>query len=311
MMNPVVSVVMPARNAEASIAEALRSATDQTLDRLEILVIDDGSSDSTAEIVRGVARADPRVRYLKGRGDGPASARNIGFAAATGDWVAVLDADDLILPDRLGRLVEEGRLHSAQIVADNLTAFYDDGQAEHDWLTGPGWQTDGSISLARFLGSGLHGRARDELGYLKPIFDRRWLARLGLRYAEKLAIGEDYDLVARCLAAGAAYRYVAQPAYRYRRHSRSTSHRIRPDQIAAIMAGLEALRSDLGTESHPVLDRRLHRLDIDRRHAVLVEDIKAGRWQALAAVVKTPALVHRLAVSAAEGLARRLRPTTT
>lgn len=310
-MQPVVSVVMPARNAEASIAEALRSATAQTLDRIEVLVVDDGSSDATAEIVQGVSRGDSRVRYLKGLGQGPASARNIGFGAATGDWVAVLDADDILLPDRLDRLVREGRRHSAQIVADNLRAFYDDGRDEHDWLTGPAWQTDGFISLARFLGSGLDGRARDELGYLKPIFARRWLAQNGLKYAENLAIGEDYDLVARCLAAGAAYRYVARPAYRYRRHSRSTSHRIRPDQIEAIMAGLEGLRPDIGMEARTVLDRRLHRLDLDRRFALLVEDLKAGRLQALAAVVTTPALGQRLVLSAVEGLTRRLRPAKT
>lgn len=103
--NTLISVIVPARNAEATIERALDSLTNQTHRDLEILVIDDGSTDRTGEIVAFLARRDPRIRLIQQDQAGPGSARNTGMDAATGTWVAFLDADDEYAPEAFERIL--------------------------------------------------------------------------------------------------------------------------------------------------------------------------------------------------------------
>lgn len=98
---PLVSILMPARNAGATIATALASLCGQSWRNLEILVIDNGSGDDTAARVRLAAARDPRIRLLDGSAEpGAYPARNIGMAAAQGAFITVLDADDWAHPAR-------------------------------------------------------------------------------------------------------------------------------------------------------------------------------------------------------------------
>lgn len=106
MTNKVsVSVIIPAYNAAATIAATLRSARAQTHTALEIIVVNDGSSDGTAAVVEDHAAADPRVLAIHQENRGLAEARNAGIAVASGRYVAPLDADDLWAPDKLARQV--------------------------------------------------------------------------------------------------------------------------------------------------------------------------------------------------------------
>ena len=102
---PQVSVIIPAYNASEFLLETLRSAAGQTLRDLEIIVVDDGSTDDTAELAHRFAREDPRVRVLEQANGGVAWARNHGIEASSGQFVAPLDADDLWSPDKLQRQV--------------------------------------------------------------------------------------------------------------------------------------------------------------------------------------------------------------
>jgi glycosyltransferase involved in cell wall biosynthesis len=101
-VQPTVSVIIPAYNAAEFIGAAIESVLSQEVHADEILVIDDGSSDNTASVVR--AYGDP-VRYIGQPNGGPARARNRGLAEARGDYIAFLDADDLWLADKLRRQV--------------------------------------------------------------------------------------------------------------------------------------------------------------------------------------------------------------
>lgn len=97
---PLVTAVIPAYNAEKTIEVSLRSALRQTYRSLDIVVVDDGSTDRTAAIAAGV---DRRVRVFRKENGGPASARNVGLEAAEGDFVAFLDADDAWDDDKTER----------------------------------------------------------------------------------------------------------------------------------------------------------------------------------------------------------------
>jgi glycosyltransferase involved in cell wall biosynthesis len=100
-MTPIVSVVIPAHNAARTVRDAIRSALTQTVSDLEVVVVDDGSTDATAAEAQAVD--DPRVRVISQPNGGAASARNTGMGRAVGTYVALLDADDLWLPDKLER----------------------------------------------------------------------------------------------------------------------------------------------------------------------------------------------------------------
>ena len=96
---PVVSVVMPARNTAATVAEAVRSVLRQTLGEFELIVVDDGSTDETVSIVRELA--DPRVVLLEQQHGGAAAARNAGIRVARSSVITLVDSDDLLLPTYL------------------------------------------------------------------------------------------------------------------------------------------------------------------------------------------------------------------
>jgi glycosyltransferase involved in cell wall biosynthesis len=97
-METTVSVVIPAYNAAGFVSRAIESCLAQTYRPIEIIVVDDGSSDNTAEIV---SRFSHPVRLIQRANGGPAAARNDGAREATGDWLALLDADDYWFPDKL------------------------------------------------------------------------------------------------------------------------------------------------------------------------------------------------------------------
>lgn len=103
--SPAVAVVVPAFNAASTLDETLRSVRRQTFRNLEIVVVEDGSTDATAEIAARHAEADPRVRLLRQANAGVAAARNRGLADTTAALVAFVDADDLWVGDKIERQV--------------------------------------------------------------------------------------------------------------------------------------------------------------------------------------------------------------
>jgi Glycosyltransferases involved in cell wall biogenesis len=114
-MMPTIAVVIPAYNAAVSLPRALDSVLAQTHAAHQIIVVDDGSTDATADIMQPYL-ANPRVRYQRQTNAGPSAARNAGVALASADWVAFLDADDWYYPTRLAR-------HAQMIAADPTLDF--------------------------------------------------------------------------------------------------------------------------------------------------------------------------------------------
>jgi glycosyltransferase involved in cell wall biosynthesis len=102
---PLVSVIVPAWNAQTTLRETLASVAGQTYENLEIIIVDDGSTDGTAEVAREFCTAEPRARLIRKENGGVASARNAGIAEAKGEWIAPIDADDLWHPTRTAKMV--------------------------------------------------------------------------------------------------------------------------------------------------------------------------------------------------------------
>lgn len=103
---PLVSVLIPAYNAEAFIGQTLDSVISQTYSSIEVLVVDDGSKDQTAEIVKSIAHQDHRVILLQQQNAGVAAARNLGIQKSRGEYIAPIDADDIWYPQKLEKQVQ-------------------------------------------------------------------------------------------------------------------------------------------------------------------------------------------------------------
>ena len=100
---PLVSAIIPAWNAEATLQETLESVGTQTYENLEILIVDDGSTDRTCEIAEAYCAMDPRARLIRKANGGVASARNAAIDVARGEWIAPVDADDLWHPTKIAK----------------------------------------------------------------------------------------------------------------------------------------------------------------------------------------------------------------
>ncbi len=99
----LISVIIPAFNAEPFIQRAIQSVTRQSYRQIEIIVVDDGSTDATAAVVECLARQDSPNPAVQDRNRGPSAARNYGISMARGDFIAPLDADDIWQPEKLAR----------------------------------------------------------------------------------------------------------------------------------------------------------------------------------------------------------------
>lgn len=96
-MQPKVSIIIPCYNVEKYVIDSLDSVVNQTLDEIEILLIDDGSTDHTRTVLESYARKDSRIHVLKQENKGPSAARNNGVKHASGEYIMFVDSDDMIV----------------------------------------------------------------------------------------------------------------------------------------------------------------------------------------------------------------------
>lgn len=104
--NPLVSVIIPAYNAEKFIQKTLESVLNQTYHNIEVLVVDDGSQDTTPEIVKSITQQDSRVILLQQKNAGVSAARNLAISKSRGEYIAPIDADDIWFPQNLEKKVQ-------------------------------------------------------------------------------------------------------------------------------------------------------------------------------------------------------------
>ncbi|MGH8174411.1 MAG: glycosyltransferase family 2 protein, partial [Rhodanobacteraceae bacterium] len=158
-----VSVIMPAYNAIASIARSIDSVLAQTHRDLELLVVDDGSSDGTAELIARYAKSDARVRaLLQERNVGVAAARNAGIAAASGAFIAFLDSDDWWHPCKLELSLAGMRSAGARVSYSGYRRVGEDGRVLSN-VNPPASLTHADMLRSNFIGN-LTGMYERSLG---------------------------------------------------------------------------------------------------------------------------------------------------
>jgi glycosyltransferase involved in cell wall biosynthesis len=252
-----VSVIIPALNAAAFIGGAVGSVLAQSLSDLEVIVVDDGSTDETAAIVEGFMAGDARVRLIRHEAPrGVSAARNAALRAAVGDWIALLDADDEFAPTRLERLVAEAEARGLDGLADNLQ-LVDYATKRPLGLAFPQvWMTTGeALTLRGLLDKDTPGNHNFRaLGFMKPILRRERLDRANILYAEDIAFSEDFLLYARFVMAGFRLGLTPEPLYAYAVRQGSATHRSTLEQTKTTEALLEVNRRVLNLHTQAIVE---------------------------------------------------------
>jgi peptidoglycan/xylan/chitin deacetylase (PgdA/CDA1 family)/SAM-dependent methyltransferase len=213
---PAVSAIIPARNAAATLGEALDSLLAQTVTDWEAIIVDDGSSDDTAGVAMAYAARDGRLRLLRAEAGSAAAARNAGLALARGRHLLFLDADDWVAPTHLERLL--GMLAAAP---DATAAYCGFRRVAPDGRIGPAtWRADIAAepiqAFAHRPGTAIHA----------VLVDRAAVATLG-GFNPALPVCEDWDLWQRLAFGGARFVGTPEPLAFYRMQAGSLSHRHR------------------------------------------------------------------------------------
>jgi glycosyltransferase involved in cell wall biosynthesis len=197
----LVSVIIPAFNGAATIGTTIESVLSQTLQDFEIIVSDDGSTDSTALVVSRY-RSDPRVRYLFHENRGTSHAKNLAARQARGEYLAFLDADDTLDRTALERMVQQLR------VTDTVWCIVDVVKIIGD---------DRIIRCSQFpTGNLLLGILEADFITRNPFYLRSAFLASGM-YDEDLAVREDWDINIRLIEGGRPFTYINEPLYIYAR----------------------------------------------------------------------------------------------
>ena len=212
----LVSIIVPAYNTEKYIADAIESVLRQTYPYFELIIVDDASTDRTAEVVQSFS--DQRIKLIRHTSNkGPGAARNTAIEAARGKWMAVLDADDQWKANRLERLVNVlKKAGDNYFVADYILYCFDTPSGLKPWrigtqinkntiFCGRDWM---DFDLCNFIKIGFPGT--------KPILPLDRIKQFRLNYNSHCFYGEDFEFECHLFRIGLTLRLINEPLYLYR-----------------------------------------------------------------------------------------------
>lgn len=268
---PTVSVIIPTFNTGRYVAQAIASALASCNVTIEVIVVDDQSTDDTWQVLEGFGDAIRKVRQSKG---GPYKARNLGARLACGEWLAFLDADDEWSPGKLAKQLS---------VADHSTALiYTDRYNFGDCSRVKERQSD---SVKLWEGDVFEPLLLDNFITLSSVLMKKsWFERLG-GFSEQHVGVQDWDLWLRYASAGGIVKLLSEPLTRYRIHSEQMSQNLDVRAAERLAVVQRALLSPRGQQvSKKVVRRALANVwEIGASQAALTRPAKAIIWYIRAA----------------------------
>lgn len=237
----LLSVIIPAFNAAESLPSCVESVCAAAAgSSVEILLIDDGSTDGTPEIIRDLADLHACVRGIRQDNGGVSSARNRGLSAATGSWITFVDADDHLAP---GCLADAAERLGGESVADFIIArSFCHGIERYPWHDR--FSPDTHAACEELLAK----------GYLRGsicgcLFRRTFLQENGLRFHEGVALSEDTVFFGACLSRAHDIVFWERDSYRITERSGSASRNRDKDSVAKTAAAIAAAQTDIDRSS--------------------------------------------------------------
>lgn len=216
----MISIVVPVYDLENELPRCLDSILAQTWMQLEVVVVDDGSKDGSAEVIRRYAARDSRVKPVFQSNGGVTSARLHGVREASGEWIGFVDGDDEIEPDMYERLLANAKQHNAQISHCGYQMRFEDGRVHFFHNTGLLAKQDRITALKELLSG-----ERIEPGLCNKLFHKTLLHSLfhGEAMPENIRINEDLLMNYRLFSAATVTVYEDWCPYHYLVRSGSAS----------------------------------------------------------------------------------------
>lgn len=294
---PTVSVIIPSYNYAHLIAQTLESVRSQSYEEWECIVVDDGSTDNTEEVVAFYSKQDPRIRFIHQSNQRQAAARNTGIKNSAGAYLHFLDADDLIEPRKLELQVAYLEQHpEVDITYSGVRYFTRDNLSERLLSRQYSSWEDAGLWMPEISGAGksiLPSLLRNNIMVVNsPLIRRRAVDQVGL-FDVGLTPVEDWDYWIRCAAKGLTFRFddFEEARALVRAHQLSSSK----DQRRMLRATLR-MRKKLAALLVDEEMRQLNRLKLAEAEGHLgIEEVvngrlSAGLYQILKAAVVAPRL---------------------
>lgn len=272
---PVLSAITPVYNVADYIHRCIESVLSQTLSDLELLVVDDGSTDETPRIVQDYAARDLRVRMFRGPNRGVSHARNVAMRHARGRYLAFLDGDDEWDPRFAMTLVGALERQPEMAIATG-NAVNDGGGALDGRLVRPWPEEPREITFLDMI-------EREDAVFIMSVFRREVFDAIG-GFNESLCRSEDYEFWLRAAATGFRVLAYPQPLGRYRRRSGSASadQTAMIDAMMTVLARARGFRGRARADELAAIDRQIARLSSMRllcagKAALLRRDFAGAR----------------------------------
>lgn len=236
-MSQIVSVVMPVYNCERYLLESIDSVLKQTYSNLELVIVDDGSTDDSAGLIKKVIRQDERIVYIYQNNQGPGAARNRGIESARGEYIAFIDADDIWFHDKIEKQIEK------LTKLENTIIF---GGSRYIW------ENSNKTRVVNYKNFKKREEFFKYLAYLPSnkiaftcavICNKKCITKVG-NFDTSLNNAEDWDLWLRLAIQYPFYALPSPVFYRRKHESNSTSHIPLEENVQNELKVLSKLRED-------------------------------------------------------------------
>ncbi len=224
LQKKLVSIIIPTYNYEKFIGETILNLKDQSYTNWEAIIIDDGSTDNTQEVVAKHIQDDIRFIYKRINTRGNAGARNIGLDFASGDYIQFLDADDLLSKHKLEIQIKQLNKEKEDVISYTNNVYFLDGKPEHHF---PDFNMKGHDWMPKIVGNGqeiLPTLLENNFAVISsPLIKHSFIKKNNIRFPEDLDSKVDWIFWIDCLLAGASLKYLDDPQSTtlIRRHSTS------------------------------------------------------------------------------------------
>lgn len=272
-----ISVIIPVYNGEKYVANCIETLQNQTLEiGYELILIDDGSTDKTLEIIRSYAEQDDRIRFFSQENKGVSAARNLGINSSRGEWIVFVDVDDEVDSGYLQNINEETKVNPSTSVFVYARHYVEKNSKTIDTT---------KFTRKDLIFSLLTDKPIKELGtdfllfaVWSRVYKKSFLQDNNIRFVEGLRWGEDAIFQCHVYQCAEEIRFVYRGYYRYVQNSESTIHRSRKDDVETIKKMQREMKQILKPMWEDIDIRNAYYLSILERWFIAISS-ELGAWK--------------------------------